>query len=440
MTTYIKNKNAMLVIADEKTGTSVSFPAYLNSLDIKADYGVTLSKSKGQNIPDIAQSATTFTYNLSIQVVGNTVRDAINNYTSIQKLTKAIQHPDSPSGIDDYTNYFQVVLSNIIQNGTLTGPKTSDTSSAKSAKLYGIKCIIASVNTAPDVSMGFYEYNGFQYPKIYELSLTLVVKATFDYGNKTRVIAASFENNGEYEGKDVKHWPFGINVFGLKDSNDLLFQKNGSDASQLYAVNKGAMIGFADAKAPKHTVFEAFLENYSFKRETNYQQQINEGTAVSTMEIGAGIKDNIYSLSFNCVAHSVNEAMTNLVKLQHLIRFPIKNENDDGLPKGTMYAYFQNLIAKSHQPSFGDIPGFSKIKGYGMYCAISSMSISIDNDIGYFDHKSFFIPKVLNVSMELVVADPTIVGEAGTAGPPGSGGSGGSGGSSYENDVDGILG
>ena len=108
--------------------------------------------------------------------------------------------------------------------------------------------------------------------------------------------------------------------------------------------------------------------------------------------------------------------MTNLVKLQHLLRFPIKNEeNDDQAPnpKGEIFAYLQNLISINHSPSFGKQLDLNLIKSSGVLCAITSLQLTIENDMGYFDYKSFFIPKVIKVSLGLTMTDGKAVDQSG---------------------------
>ena len=416
MTMYATTKNAKLHIAADN-GTYVSFPAFLSSFSITADYGVSLEKiAAASDLPIVAQGATIFNYSLAIDIPSTTLNEAIENYKNIQMLINGVRHPNNPRSFKEYTNYFYVSLSNLIQNGNLAGPKVVRVTNSDETKFYGVKCIIATITNNPAVDMGFFEHNGYQYPKSYTLNLELLVKSDFTTNDNSKYIAASFNKKGKYNPEDTKYWPFGIKVFSLKNANDILRAKNGSDGSQIYAVNKGAMIGFAEISAPLFTSFEAFLDDISFKREATYSQQKNDGTALASIEIGSGLKDNSYSLSFNCVAHSLNEAMTNLVKLQHLLRFPIKNEeNDDESPdpKGEVFAYLQNLISINHSPSFGKQLDLNLIKNSGVLCAITSLELMIENDMGYFDYKSFFIPKVIKVSMGLTMTDAKAVDQSG---------------------------
>ena len=424
--TYAKEKNAQIYFASDKMG-SVSFPAFINSYSIEADYSVSLEKKAStSNIPSVSQGVTLFRYKVALDIPCASVSEAMTNYKNLQNLLDYIKHPNNPTSWRDYTSYTYVLLSNLIHNGLYTGPTSRTATSAASIKKYGAKCIINTMEFNPDVESGFFDYKdgktGMFYPKAYTVSLDLLLIPNFVSKEQEKLSITAMnkqETNGKvvFADKDTKYWPFGIKVFSLNTSNDITRGKNGTDSSEKYAVEKGAMIGIAHKEYDYHTVFEAFLRDYNFKREAQIKPVTNENGQVTQFNIGSGLKDSTYSLNFDCVAHSVNEALTNLVKLQYLVRFPIKDKEKK--LGGEVIVYFQNLISKKHRPAFGKRLTLDKIQKYGVMCAVTGFTVAVDNDMGYFDYKGFFLPKVLAVSLSLVITDPKAVNEPmGKSNPP----------------------
>ena len=415
---YAESKRTIIYFASTFTNKVVSFPAFVDGIKLSADFGVTLeTESAAQDTPKVIQKGSLFSYSVTLHIPNYSVNESKENFTKLKDLIMSMENPKSPESSADYQSYTYVLLANIIQNGLYKNADDGlrSISTFEQVKEYGAKCVLSALDFKPDLDMGFFEWNGSLLPKAFSLSFNLGFNPAFTYGNSGKYSIMGFDQDADENTSERKHflsedtqsWPFGITAFSVSSMNDLLRAKNGSDASELYATSKGGMIGFADTGVKRWVVFEAFLTDFSVKREVTITREANETGGVSVFEVGGGVKETSYTLNFNSVAHSVNEARANLMKIQNLLRFPIKNDGDTDAPirGGEMYAYFQNFMSKAHSLSFGTQLTCSKIQDYGFLCAIKTIDISLEDEMGFFDYNGFLLPKSFKVSLSLTLTD-----------------------------------
>ena len=411
---YAASKKAILHFTNKYSGL-VSFPAFIKGFALNTNYGVSLTReSKGQDKPTVEQVGTLFSYSLTLQVPNASVNESRKNYTKFRNLMNSIKVKKDPASWDEYTTVTHILLANLIQSGLYKNSSDGERNitSSSQVKVYGAKCVLTSLDFKPDLDMGFFEYDGALTPKAFDISLKILFNPSFvNSSNEAKLSVAAFEvgrkANGYWSSKDTKSWPFGVTGFSKppNDMNNLLREKNGLDGSGTYATKKGAAIGFCHHEVNRWVVFEAFLDAYSTKKEISFTRKPNPQGGVTVYEVASGVKDNSYTLNFNCVAHSVNEARANLKKFQDLIRYPVRGEDQAATGNGKLKVYFQNLISSSHNLSFGKQPNLSMIKNNGITCAIKTLDFAVDDELGYFDYKGFLFPKAFKISMSLENVD-----------------------------------
>jgi hypothetical protein len=440
---YSEAKKAIIHFTNDSAGL-VSFPAFIKGFTLNTDYGVKLTrKSSAESKPTVEQIATMFNYSLTLQVPCYSVRESRESYEKFRNLINSIETATNPKSWEDYTTITHVLLANIIQSGLYKNSSDGERNitSASQVKKYGAKCSLTSLEFKPDLDMGFFEYDGAFTPKAFDISLKLNFNPNFIDGAEAKLSVAQFEIDrkaqGYWNALDTKCWPFGVTGFSkLSDLNNLLREKNGMDGSGVYATKKGAAIGFASNDVDRWVAFEAFVDSYSVKKEIAFNRKPNPQGGVTVYEIGGGVKDNSYQLSFNCVAHSVNEARANLKKIQDLIRYPIRGDDVESTGNGKIVVYFRNLIGGSKPLAFGDQPTLTAIRDYGILCAITKIDLAVDDELGYFDYNGFLFPKAFKVSMGLHNIDQTIDSPIA---PTGGGGGGGNNKKCYEQvEIEGV--
>jgi len=146
-----------------------------------------------------------------------------------------------------------------------------------------------------------------------------------------------------------------IQEFG--DDNERNANKHGISGAEQYAKNKAAVICFlsdynADSYVSNRLVtFMGFIEDLQIKNSIEYEdQKLHSIPVVSKYLKGFNLG---YSLTFNVVAHSVNEAMSNAARfseLERILIYPYGSSNqNEGAENKTIkipnsYVFMSNLI------------------------------------------------------------------------------------------------
>ena len=219
-----------------------------------------------------------------------------------------------------------------------------------------------------------------------------------------------------FDRPDLKPSAFnGIKIQDFDNNGNGL--QHGIDGSGEYAMNKNAILCFASnyewgTNTSKRVVtFKGFIEN--LKINGNLTREIEENfwnaqviDYLTSFEIS-------YSLSFNVVAHSVNDAKANLARYSELLRiisFPTDANNEvvkktEGFQN--TYVLLNNLISNGRMWKEYNNPNFKinseTILLYGLHVSVAAINMSIDAEMGFFEFGKQMLPKVFTISMELSV-------------------------------------
>ena len=399
---YGEDKAAIIYFGHAKSERVVSFNAFLDSFGLDVNYNADIYKPGAAPYGRVVQKASQFSYRINLKVPSESVNEARGNLAKFQELARYVNPPAEASGdANKATSYLYVLFANLIQNGMYysseMGMRIMD--NFGDVKTYGARCFMININFEPDLELGFFEYNSKLIPKAYSMSLVLnfqplLQQSIGDINSSVRAYNPDGSSNN-----DLPSWPFGITGFSVADMNDFRLPSIGEDGTSSPAERRGASIGFADMGETSYrwVAYKAFVDKFSYSKSLEVENIMDVAGDVTVSDVPYSINEQKYPLSFNVVAHSVNEGRANLIKFQNLIRFCIKKEESTS---GEMYVYFHNLISNPHTPSFTALAR-STIKGNGKLMVVKKCAFEVDMEMGMFEHNGFLIPKVFKVDLDL---------------------------------------
>jgi len=207
----------------------------------------------------------------------------------------------------------------------------------------------------------------------------------------------------------------GIKIQDFDDNGPGL--KHGKGGTGDYSMNKNAILCFSsnyewDSKISKRLVtFKGFVEG--FKINYGLEREVQDGWWSAEVVDYLKTYTISYSLTFNVVAHSVNEARSNMARYSELLRiltFPFDTNSDGSATTNgyqNSYVLLSNLISNGRMWENYGSPNF-KINGdtvlkYGLHVSVKAINMTVDTEMGYFEYAGQFAPKAFKISVELNV-------------------------------------
>ena len=164
---------------------------------------------------------------------------------------------------------------------------------------------------------------------------------------------------------------------------------------------------------PLKAFFESFKLNFAKETEVISDKEKNSEVI---RQYGAEIS---YDISLNMPAHSVNEAVNNLAKIEELQKLmsPHQNSADSIVPEAIssggpllFIIYFKNLIYKSNmgatKPSASPTEAF--IRKNGITCSIEEIDFEPEIAAGFFEFDNYLYPKIIKLKLKFVLNDKTV--------------------------------
>jgi len=81
-----------------------------------------------------------------------------------------------------------------------------------------------------------------------------------------------------------------------------------------------------------------------------------------------------------------------------------------------LWFWLLSANTKQHSAAFGKQLKASSIRSNGLLCSINSLTLSVDNDMGYFDYNGFLFPKAFEMQFSLKYVDTEEATTDGTGG------------------------
>ena len=206
---YSFDKNINLYIYHPELDSLITFKCFLEDFsidfDIQYDEKQTVEGSIPKNIKNFNCN-----YKLKMNVPSPSVNDARVNDAKFAELNRMVV--GATYAFNNVTRYIdqpkRILMSNLIHNGSYI--KGLHIKSKSQILKYGMLCRFNSVDWAPDVEMGFFEYDERLWAKSYSFSLDLAVNFEPDVQINRKKSFSGFLADGTYEPSDIKKWPFGV--------------------------------------------------------------------------------------------------------------------------------------------------------------------------------------------------------------------------------------
>ena len=198
-----------------------------------------------------------------------------------------------------------------------------------------------------------------------------------------------------------------INKFGREGGLD-----QGIDYSSNYARAKGAVIYFSHYYSERTVSFKGFLDSFKIGLSTEVGDESNFFQGTPTLRVR---KTKIeYNFVLNVPSHSVNESITNLARIQELIRYvsagpqsanpdPISKKNVVGANASIVFVLMSNLIHNGKYTKKTSINSFKQIQEFGAMCHMSDIDFEPDVEMGFFEYSGKLLPKAFKVNVKLLV-------------------------------------
>jgi hypothetical protein len=112
-------------------------------------------------------------------------------------------------------------------------------------------------------------------------------------------------------------------------------------------------------------------------------------------------------VSLDILAHSVNEALVNIKRINELDKIYKSVEHNPSvgtkfLLKNMLYVSLSNLLTAT---TGGDIPDKDTLKDVGVPCFMETFSFSIDKDLGMFEYAGDLLPKKYTMELKFKVSN-----------------------------------
>ena len=178
----------------------------------------------------------------------------------------------------------------------------------------------------------------------------------------------------------------------------------GTDRSFDYTRDKGVMLYIADDNLESTISFKSFLKSFTLSTTTSLNKAKRDiGFDISVTNVG--IK---YSIDLQIPAISIDDAIVNAARLEELSIFVgsiILNTEAGtiGESESVKRVLLSNLIHNGKYKQKQQISSFSMVRKFGAKCTFSSMSYTVDTEMGFFEHKGRLWPKSYDLKLEILM-------------------------------------
>jgi hypothetical protein len=169
--TYALNQGAIIGLAHENTPDRfVVYKAFIDSFDYDREIDVEFNSNDADPLsvnPHIGGGVKSDKIKLTLKIASSNLSEALANHYKFQVLLRFIHvvDPDEPPHVHIY-------LKNLIQNSDSTGQIKGNLTHAD-IKNHGLKVAVNSLDYAPEMDLGFYEYKNRFFAKVFTLSFEM---------------------------------------------------------------------------------------------------------------------------------------------------------------------------------------------------------------------------------------------------------------------------
>jgi hypothetical protein len=450
---YVRNNAGNFIFAHANSGTVVSFKAFLSEFNMKINYAHTQEDEvEGGTVEKTMATGPEISYSVGLTLVAHSLTEAKLNLSRINEVNKMYSQIADPTGLSDVLtieamDHFIIQYSNLI---SADYKKKINYFDKETLLTQGVPGYITSFDFTVNKEIGMFEEGGKLFPKLIDFKFELLMSQRLyrinylkTYGKSFYYLYLPFKTDGKVwshdnitysvtgdmavsQNSDIGTFPFGLDI-SKEPISKYPPSGMGRDGSVDYSQNKQGNIFFAGNRVKNRFVsFKPFLESLSLKlayKEKTKSKDFTMGS-IELERSGKLSKTQDLNLSFNCVAHSVEEARQNMIKVQSLLRLLIGIVPDGGdtaipeiegspvAPTGIfnykisakgdssqniVFIKFSNIIAKK----IGYVSKRDDIENFGRSFFVNSYGLDVLEEMGMFEHNGMFYFKVMKLTFDL---------------------------------------
>ena len=213
---YSDDKGVFFYIYDENSAIAIGLKSFIKDFSISFQFAADELKSPEGNVEKIKSIGVSYKITLDIPAIS--VNDARVNATRLEALdtmlNKTNSFTDGGETAEPSEETKLILLSNLIHNGKYT--KKIEVSRATHLLKYGLPVFLSDLSFKAEVDMGFFEYYGQLFPKVFSLSLDFLAPAKLADRNSSKKLFNSFGKGGTIKDELTRNgtFPFGVNTNG----------------------------------------------------------------------------------------------------------------------------------------------------------------------------------------------------------------------------------
>jgi len=459
---YSEQNGNVIYFGSVPTERIVAFKAFLDSIKLNVMKDVEIHKMGDQNFSIPKERKGNLSFDVSLSVPAHSVNESRNNVAKVAELQRLIipgewfRHdhdnlaPTKPVLIGasnrtmTVTPFFVVFFKNIINSGQAFSSNKVINSFTDLFKL-GFPCYIEDVKYEPDQEAGYFEYDGYLYPKNLKLNLKLNYESQEFYAEKG-VAMEAFQTNGHYVRRDTGLFPFHVKIgekelperppelkskfdFSRKQMNDIFTgSREKLDSYIFISTSNNPDKEKGEGKEPwnsskigacRYVIFKPMIEDFSRSSTTKasiVEESDNQSIYNHVIDNGMTFNSVDYTLKFNVASSSLEEAKKNAGKIQYLLRMffkkkhdgkrsppPTRNDISSSDARKKLFFYIPSMIEMPRKPHFGSLPMNHKTMYYNAVpLFLEELDIGINIEEGFLEEGGKIYPKSYSITMKMM--------------------------------------
>lgn len=212
----------------------------------------------------------------------------------------------------------------------------------------------------------------------------------------------------------MSKFPKAFGVYNLTENFMKTIPDNFKGTGDDNSLTNSKIIHIGSAPLERMIGLTAFIESYKI----SLQKEVKEDSAASSENTYfTDVDGNLsISLTLNIPAHSTNESVNNVAKIEELQR--ISRQGDWGTEGFStlsntnapiMIVHFANLITNSRKVTSFKINSFEDLLQKGFPCYIENISYNPEPNAGFFEFKHFLYPKNIKLTLDLKYESEKII-------------------------------
>ena len=449
---YSERSGNTLFIGSAPLERFIAFKGFFDSIKINLEKETSIENLATRNFQIIKEITGKMYIDIEIKLPAHSTNEARNNLAKIEELQRLIM-PAKWSADGSQLEYaftgvasgpkdsrttiplFHVYFKNIINSGRDNRPR--NIGDYDELIMHGMPCFIDTVAYEPDVSVGYFEFDNYLFPKLINLKLRLnydsenLFDETRDHLTNKTILP--FQLDGHFSQFDSTLFPFGIKVtFDQSEGpaksapvyEPAFAGKGGMDFTISQMNDLGYHSTFIFISLPinptntfphRYVIFKPFLENFTRNVKTKVELAHHANSTINTRVLQRGVTPDMteYSFKINIPSASLLEAKKNCGKIQYILRMFLKKYSDgfETIDQARSDLRFEDVKSKLlvYIPSMLEMPNSGPpsndladmyMNSVPLY--LNALNFDIDMDAGFFEQGNNLYPKAMSLDFKFI--------------------------------------